>query len=262
MNLRMRRERTLPGGVRLPRGRAVTVAAAAAFTLLASGCTHRGIRSANLEQEISMRVAQCSWETAVEPLPPVSAVLDTAGLTRAMAELLEGASLDSAEAVLTLWYQQDGINVRRQLLSHALPPPVADSVQKLVFASLRSAPERQLPWGARLRLQVQEQTQYALLPRQHCPPRPRSRALETEIAGYLGTGPRYREGRRERVVLVEVKVHPLGYVLDTRIVRGAPAGGSLEVTLRDHVRQFSFYPASIDGVPVQGQILVPVRVRG
>lgn len=262
MTHRMRREWIRPAGARLPRRRAATLASLGAATLLAAGCTHRGIGSANLEQDMTMRVAQCSWETPAEPLPPLAAVVDTARLTRAMTELLAGASLDSAEAVLTLWYQQDGINVRRQLLSHTLPPPVADSVQKLVFASLHGAPERQLPWGARLRVQMQEQAQYALLPREHCPPRPRSRVLETEIAGYLGTGPRYREGRRERVVLMEVKVHPLGYVLDARIVRGAPGGGSLELTLRDHVRQFSFYPASIDGVPVQGQILVPVRVRG
>jgi hypothetical protein len=233
-----------------------------AFSLLAGGCSYRGLRAANLDQELEMRVAQCAWEPPVEPLPPVSAVLDTAALTRGMKDLLQGAQLERSEAVLTLWFQEDGMNTRRQLLSHALPPAVADSVQKLVFASLRSAPPRQLPWGARLRVEMQPEAQYTLQPREHCPPRPRSRVLESEIAGYLGTGMRYRDKQRERVVLMEVTVHPLGYVLDARVVRGAPSGGSMEVSLRDHLRQFSFYPASIDGVPVQGQLLVPVRVRG
>jgi hypothetical protein len=255
------RTRRGTGGRAAARG-VVRVAGVCAFSLLAGGCSYRGLRAANLDQELEMRVAQCAWETPVEPLPPVSAVLDTAALTRGMTALLRDADLERGDAVLTLWFQEDGKNMRRQLLTHELPPAVADSVQKLVFASLHAAPRRQLPWGARLRVEMQPEAHYTLQPREHCPPRPRSRVLESDIAGYLGTGARYRDGRRERVVLMEVTVHPLGYVLDARVVRGAPSGGSMELTLRDHLRQFSFYPASIDGVPVQGQLLVPVRVRG
>jgi hypothetical protein len=260
MLVRMRRGTGRRAGAR-SRG-FVRVAWVGAFSLLAGGCSYRGLRAANLDQELEMRVAQCAWETPAEPLPPVGAVLDTTTLTRGMAALLRDAKLERGDAVLTLWFQEDGMNTRRQLLSHALPPELADSVQKLVFASLRSAPARQLPWGARLRMEMQPEAHYSLQPREHCPPRPRSRVLESEIAGYLGTGTRYRDGRRERVVLMEVTVHPQGYVLDARVVRGAPSGGSMEVSLREHLRQFSFYPASIDGVPVQGHLLVPVRVRG
>lgn len=243
--------------------RSVRAGAAGALLLLAGGCASRSGVPVRAEPELQVRTAQCRAEVRAEPLPPLSAVLDTAGLTRKVRSLFEEQRIEGAGVLLTLWYEPEGLNVRRDILAHDLPPVLADSVQKLVFSTLRPAPERESPWGARLQVEMRgEAATYALHPREACPPRPRSRDLETEIASYLGSGVRYRRGSRERVVLMEVIVHPLGYVLDARIARGAPPGGSLELSLRDHVRQFSFYPASLDGVPVTGTVMVPVRIRG
>jgi hypothetical protein len=252
-----RRERANPR-------KSVTAAAFGTLWLLAAACAPGGTRGAPpLRSEMGMRVAQCGAETAPAPLPPVAALVDTAALTGEIARLLKAAQLQQGQAVLTLWYQPDGLNLRRDLLAHALPPVLADSVQKLVFASLRTAPPRDEPWGVRLQVQAAgHEAHYALEPREHCPPRPRSRALEAEMSSFLGSGVRYRQGARERVVVMQVTVHPLGYVMDAKVVRGDLSGGGLETRLRDHLRQFSFEPASIDGVPVQGQLLVPVRVRG
>jgi TonB family protein len=82
------------------------------------------------------------------------------------------------------------------------------------------------------------------------------------MAQYLSSGIRYRAGRRERTVLVEVEVQPGGYPSDARIVRGAGSGGTMERSLRDFVRQFTFEPASMDGVPVAGRLTIPVRIAG
>ena len=81
------------------------------------------------------------------------------------------------------------------------------------------------------------------------------------MASFNGTGVRYRGGARERVVLMEATVAPGGYVDDARILRGAAPGSSLEMQLRNALRQYSFEPASLDGVPVYGAVTVPVRTR-
>lgn len=248
---------------RASRLKCVTCAALGTLWLLAAACAPGGTQAGpSLAGDLSMRVAQCGAEPLAEPLPPVAALLDTAALTGEIARLLKAAQLQQGEAVLTLWYQPDGLNLRRDLLAHAMDPVLADSVQKLVFASLRPAPPRAHPWGARLQVQaVGREARYTLSPREHCPPRPRSRAMEAEMSSFLGSGVRYRGGARERVVVMQVTVHPLGYVTDARVVRGDLSGGGMEIRLREYLRQFSFEPASIDGVPVQGQLLVPVRVR-
>lgn len=243
--------------------KSVTRAVLGTLLVSAAGCAGAGAPPVpSPGAELSMRVAQCGAEPLAEAPPSVAELLDTARLTGAIAGLLEGAEQQEGEVLLTLWYQPDGLNLRRDLIAHRLTPVLADSVQKLVFASLRTAPAREQPWGVRLYLSAGRETRYALMPREQCPPRPRSRALEAEMASFLGTGVRYRQGTRERVVVMQVTVHPLGYVTDARVVRGDLSGGGLERQLRDHLRQFTFDPASIDGVPVQGQLLVPVRVRG
>ena len=120
----------------------------------------------------------------------------------------------------------------------------------------------QAPWGARLRVNLGGEVSYVVGRREFCPPRPRSTALVGEMAGYLGTGVRSRGGAPERTVLMQVTVAPGGFVEDARVLRGAPSGGTLEKQLRDMVRVYSFYPAVLDGVPVRGEIAVPLRVRG
>lgn len=205
---------------------------------------------------------QCTTESYPAALPAASALLDTETLGRELRALLAGTEGQTAEATLTLWYDPEGTNVRRDLLRHNLPPALADSVQELVFAALGRAPAMERAWGARLHLAVGERVAFAVSRREYCPPRPRSRVMEAEMAQFQATGVRYRQGVRERMVLMQVTVHPAGYVEDARVLRGGAPGSTLEKQIRDDLRSYSFIPASLDGVPVQGQLAVPIRLRG
>jgi hypothetical protein len=202
----------------------------------------------------------CRAEALPMELAGAGALLDTTRLSSAIRGLVPEPA--TGELVMTLWYDGTGLNVRRDVLRHSLTPVVADSLQKLVFASLAPAGTTGFPWGTRLRIRTGGRVDYALEPREYCPPRPRSRNLEAMMETFMGTGVRYRDGRRERMVLMRVRVHPSGWVEEAHLERGAPAGGSLEVRLRREVGQFTFIPASLDGVPVYGELSVPLRVRG
>jgi hypothetical protein len=205
---------------------------------------------------------RCADEAFPAQLPALEALVDTARLSAGVLELARGAEVPSARVVLSLWFDETGLNIRRDLIAHDVSAAVADSIQELVFQALRSGPALEQPWGARLTLDAGRQVGYTLHRRRYCPPRPRSRALQAEMEAFMGTGTRYRGGFRENMVVMQVKVHPAGWVEDARVLRGAPAGGSLEQRLKDEVRQYSFIPASLDGIPVAGEVAVPVRVRG
>ncbi len=230
-------------------------------TMLLSACGVNPEPLPGPAAEMSVRGSyQCMREaTAIHPEP--GALLDVERLTARLEELLVGVDREESSILLTLWYQPEGVNIRRSILHHDVAPEVADSVQKLVFASLRPAPPSPADWGVRLRVDARNRVALALEPREVCPPRPRNPRIDASMAEYFRTGVRVRRGSRERTVLVNVTVHPLGYVRDARIVRGDLGGGALERDLAEFLRQFSFHPASIDGVPVQGEITVPVRLR-
>jgi hypothetical protein len=208
--------------------------------------------------------AACVTEAFPQPLPAAAALLDTARLTRELQPLVRAAGLQQAEATFTLWYEADGLNIRRDVLRHTLPTALQDSVQQLVFAALGRAPRMERPWGARLHIGMGQQVAYTTTPREYCPPRPRSRAIEAEMESYQGTGTGARTRGRavEHTVLMEVTVHPAGFVETARVLRGATSGGTLEHQLVDYLRQHTFVPASLDGVPVQGSLAVPIRMRG
>jgi hypothetical protein len=245
--------------------RSVTISPGKALicTLLLSACGVNRQPLAGPGVEMSIRnVHQCVAESTAAGLPPVETVVDVERLGSRIADLLESSERSGGQVLLTLWYDAQGMNIRRDLLRHELEPAVADSVQKLVFASLRPMPAARSEWGARLRIRAGEEVNMELEPREYCPPRPRSPGLEAAMAEFMTTGTRYRGGRRERSVLVGVTVHPLGYVRGARIIRGGTPGSSLERELSEYVRQFFFHPASLDGVPVHGEIAVPVRLRG
>ena len=186
------RERERASGLK-----SVTCAALGTLWLL-SACTPGGRQAApSPADDLSMRVAKCGAEALAEPLPPVAALLDTTVLTGEIARLLEAAQLKQGEAVLTLWYDREGVNVRRDVVAHSLMPVLADSLQKLVFAWLRTAAAG-ISVGNLAARQGGHEVRYTLEPREYCPPRPRSRDLEADMASVLGTGVRYREGAASR----------------------------------------------------------------
>lgn len=236
-----------------------------ALLALAAGCGV--VREPVAGPSVDLAVRQqrdCVTEGYPQPIPAAAALLDTARLARELRALLREAEVPAAVATFTLWYEPDGLNVRRDLLRHSLPEALEDTVQQLVFASLARAPEMERAWGARLHIGVGEQVAYTTSAREYCPPRPLNRMIQAEMDAYQGTGVLARTRGRavERTVLMEVTVHPAGYVETAKVLRGATPGGTQERQLIDYLRQHSFVPASLDGVPVQGSLAVPVRLRG
>jgi hypothetical protein len=252
------------GGKRLKGALSVRSAAACALCAVLAACGGAaGGLSRGPAADLEVRdLYRCGEEGFPAEMPALEALVDTARLSAGVLELARAAEVPSARVVLSLWFDETGLNIRRDLIAHDVAPALADSIQELVFQSLRRGPAMERPWGARLTLAAGRQVGYALHRRQYCPPRPRSRVLQAEMEGFMGTGTRYRGGRRESTVLMQVKVHPAGWVEDARVLRGAATGGTLEQRLRDEVRQYSFVPASLDGIPVAGEVAVPVRVRG
>lgn len=247
--------------VRTPRVRAAGAALALAALLGACGTPARPLPGASAD--LLPRVdAVCVPEREPNPLPAIHTLVNMERLSASLRDLQQGAGLDTGEVVLTLWYDAEGTNVRRDVIRHTLTPALADSVQELLFANLSPAEGTGRSWGARMLISLGSEVPFALGHRVYCPPRPLNRTLEAEMASFNGTGIRYRGGSRERVVLMEATVAPGGYVDDARILRGAAPGSSLEMQLRNAVRQYSFEPASLDGVPVYGAVTVPVRTRG
>lgn len=237
--------------------------ACALFASVLGGCGAQRSAQSGVSTDLAVReVYGCRAEVLPLELAGAGALVDTTLLSPAIRGMFAAGEPADGEVVLTLWYDGTGVNVRRDVLRHSVTPLLADSTQKLVFASLANHGRTGFPWGTRLHIRAGTQVAYALEPRQYCPPRPRNRALEAEMESFLGTGTRYRDGQRERTVLMRVRVHPSGWVEDARLERGAPAGGSLEVRLRRAISQYTFVPASLDGVPVYGELSVPIRVRG
>jgi hypothetical protein len=203
----------------------------------------------------------CRAETHPAELPVPAEIVDTAALSAALRELRSSYQLPGGHVVLTMFYQADGLNIRRDLVEHSIPPMLADSVQKLVFASRSEVPEAAQEWGVRLVIDLDEHISYRVAHREYCPPRPLSPQLESQMRSFFSTGVRYRGGARERDVVVRVGVLPSGIVGGARGIRGADPGSQVERDLVTYVRQFAFQPATLDGYPVVGEIDIPVRIR-
>lgn len=196
-------------------------------------------------------------------LPSAAEVVDVAALVPTVRQLARSAGPVQGQVLLSLEFDAQGVNVRRDVIEHTLTPLLADSVQRLVFAARRQVPAGDAPWGVRLRMTLADSVALGVERRVYCPPRPRNRELEWQVreSEMSGTpGLRYRGGRRERTVMMRLLVHPAGYVENATVYRGGASGGDLERNLFNFVRQYSFHPATLDGVPVPGELVVPVRV--
>lgn len=227
--------------------------------VLLAGCVSGNVRSA---PPVAVRSSlDCAPESFPQRLPGAELLVDTAGLSSSLRELAASSEPADGTVVLTMAYQEDGLNMRRDLLAHDIQPYVADSVQKLVFAHRRTLPEATQEWGVRLLIDLGDPISYRVEHREFCPPRPRDVELETAMSSYLSTGARYDAGARVRTVVFRAAIHPAGYVDGGTVVRGETSGSTMERDLLIYLRQFSFEPATLDGVPVYGHIDVPVRVR-
>jgi hypothetical protein len=196
-------------------------------------------------------------------LPGADLLVDSTRLARRVVEHAAAADLP-AEGTLTLAmsYDEAGLNIRREIVAHTLPPLLADTLQKMVFAEVRRPDELPEPLDVRLVLQVPD-ARMEVQRSVYCPPRPRDPRVEGELHGLdaVAAGVRYRRGVRERNVIMRVLVAPAGYVLRVEVVRGGTVPPSTQRSIWEQLRQHTFHPALLDGRPVEGWIEMPFRIR-
>lgn len=247
------------------RSASVLRVALVAALLFGSACgvsrTREPDRREELLSPLPPRSIGCQVERDPEQLPAVDAVVDSAMLAASVRELSHPEPLDPGYVLLTLTYDREGINVRRDIIEHNIRPLMADSVQRLVFAARRQVEETEREWGVRLRVDVAEPVMLRVGRREFCPPVPRSREVAEAMERTHLMAPRFRRGARERVVHMRALVGERGIITSAHVARGELRGSTVERELAEYLRQFLFTPATLDGVPTSGWVTIPVRIR-
>lgn len=255
------------------RWRAVAVLAVAACAGRGSGETDSQVA---LLSEFPSPLPPGACEVVLTPpgLPPADSLVDSASLAQEIARVWAEQEFATGHVLLTLGYDELGRNTRLDVLETSVEPAAADSGRRLVDEArrrLEREPDSEkgagspppAGWGVRLRVDVGEDGVWTRVGRQeYCFPRPRDPGVEDVLVGIQAEGVRYRQGVRERTIFMNVWVHPAGYVARASVSRGVPLTTRLQQQLVDFVRQFSFFPALLDGEPVEGWIEIPVRVKG
>jgi hypothetical protein len=218
-----------------------------------------------LLSEVPPPSAACEVIATPGVLPAANLLIDSAAVRNQIMEY--AATIEPAPAghvLLSMSYDSAGLNYRRDVIEHATTAAFADTVRNMVFSGVREVEDAaELPWYVRLRVDLQSDDVTLRVGRSElCPPVPRDAALEARLHTITGAGVRYREGRRERLIVVRLHVTTGGQVIGSEVVRGPLMTTDQQRSVADFVRQFSFQPATIDGRPVRGSIDIPVILRG
>jgi TonB family protein len=211
----------------------------------------------------------CRPSAVPERLPAANLLVDSAALTAAAGEVWRRAGSPAGHALLAMAYDAGGLNVRRDLIEHRLPPALADTLQKLVFAHRRDVQPSEHAWGVRLRMDLAgEQPVLRVGRRELCDAQPRDAA----VAGYgTFTAPAFGDVRDRNAaalllpnsggtVWVRVALDAGGNVTEARLERTV-ARGAWENRVLSYVRAISFVPATEDGQPVPAQLMFPLRLQ-
>jgi len=219
-------------------------------------------RAALLSEAAPVGYRACQIVAVPEILPSPQELVDVSALEADVMEFWRDQELDPAHILLSMAYDPDGTNIRRDVIEHSSIPMAADSVQKLVFASLEELPEAEEEWTVRLRLDVSDEVDFRVGRSEYCPPRARDTDMDRAIRSIQFRAPRVERGVRTRTVMVRVTVDPVGRVQAAAPRTGPPMGTDMQQRIFYHMQQFIFEPARLDGAPTVGTIDVPVRVRG
>jgi len=238
------------------------LAALAAFTLGACGARAGAPDRAELLSTAASRSTACTVEADPGELPPADAVVDSAALVAGLRALGDAQDGKGGHVLLTLAFDREGLNVRREVIEQSIGSLAADSVQRAVFAARRELPAAPEPWGVRLRVDLGDSLTLRIGRREYCPPAARSPELDAAMHRLQPMSVTYRSGVRERVLQVRARVSEAGVITATQIARGELQGSATERNINDFLRQYLFEPATIDGVPAPAWIEIPVRIRG
>jgi TonB family protein len=203
-------------------------------------------------------------------LPSAAALVDSAALGADAAEVWRQAGSPRGHVLLAMAYDEEGLNVRRDLIEHRLPQPLADTLQKLVFAHRRAVDASPRGWGVRLRMDLGgEQPVLRVGRREVCP----AQARDPAVAGYGTFGGTPFGDVRERspaagvlptggngTVWVRVALDARGHVTEARLERTV-GRAAWENRVLSYVRGISFVPATEDGWPVPAQLMFPLRLN-
>jgi len=233
--------------------------------LLPAACaTGPGVqdRAALLSETPSPGYRACQVLDIPETLPSPEELVDVSMLESGVMDLWRDQKLDPGHILLSMAYDTDGANIRRDVIEHSTQPMAADSVQKLVFVALEEMPEADEERTVRLRLDVDDEVELRVGRSEYCPPQARDTEMERAMRSIHFRAPRVERGVRTRTVLVRVTVDPSGRVRAAQPRTGPPLGTDMQQRIYYYMQQFLFEPARLDGVPTRGTIDVPVRVRG
>jgi len=235
-----------------------------ATSLLLAACATNGApdRGALLSEAASPTFRACQVLDTPESLPSPDELVDVTALEAEVMELWRDQELDAGHILLSMAYDADGTNIRRDVIEHSTTPLAADSVQSLVFAAREELPEAEEERTVRLRLDVDNEVELRVGRSEYCPPRARDTDMDRAIRSIQFRAPRVERGVRTRTVMVRVTVDPVGRVQAATPRTGPPMGTDMQQRIYYHMQQFIFEPARLDGAPTVGTIDVPVRVRG
>ena len=243
-------------------------AAALAAALALSACASAGgrqppTRAALLSESPVPPDRGCTIAALPADLPSADLLVDSAALARDAAALWRASGAPPGHALVALRFDVFGLNVRREVIEHRLPPALADSLQKLVFAHRRTVGKERREWGVRLRLDLDEQPELRVGRSQDCRARlahgmdPRDTRLGAG-SGWAPSAGFSNAGGVARVT-VRVSLDPRGHVVDARVERASRSISEHQVL--SYVRSLLFEPATQDGHPVSGETVVSFVTR-
>jgi TonB family protein len=203
----------------------------------------------------------CRVAAVPDTLPAADLLVDSAALLRDAAALWAAADAPPGYVLLALRFDPHGINVRRDVIEHRVPPALADSLQKLVFAHRRTVAPGPREWGLRLRLDLGETPMLRVGRGENCPARPRDRGVMARGVGDVWSVSREVAALPSEggTVWVRVSLDARGQVTDVRVERMLGAR-YWDAQVLAYVRSLLFVPATEDGHPVPGEASIALRM--
>lgn len=242
----------------------------AALLALAACATARTAAGPGRETLLSDAPAPAgrNCRVAAEPaqLPAAARLVDSAAFSAAVAGAWRQAGGPAGHVLLAMAYDETGVNVRRSLIEHRLPPELAERVADLAFTHRLRVDPAERGWGVRLRIDMAEQPVFRVGRRELCAAQPRDRWV-TGFAAWGGTLVDVRERTASGAMLpmsgrifVRVTLDANGNVTDARVERAPMLRGALEHRVLGYVFATSFLPATEDAEPVPSQLVLPLHL--